>query len=299
VSRPAPTPASSTPSHTARRPGRAAEAAFRALCTFAPYAPLAVLALLLVDVAATGLPRLDWDFLTAPPSRVASRAGIYPALMGSLWLIGLTALIALPIGVGAAIYLEEYARRGRLAAAVEIAIANLAGVPSIIYGLLGLGLFVRALALGETVIAGALTLALLVLPVVIISTREALRSVDDGLREAALGLGATRWQTTRRVVLPRALPGILTGAILAVSRAIGETAPLLLVGAVAYVAYPPDGLDAEYTALPMQIYRWTSMPQRAFLADAAAGIVVLMVTLLVLNSIAIVLRNRTRRRADR
>ena len=280
---------------TARRDGRTAELIFRALCTAAAYAPLVILIWLLGDVVVTGVGRLDWDFLTSPPSRIASRAGIYPALMGSLWLIGLTALIALPVGIAAAIYLEEYGRRRRLAAIVEVAIANLAGVPSIIYGMLGLGLFVRALALGETVIAGALTMAVLVLPVVIMSSREALRTVRDSLREAALALGATRWQTTRRVVLPMALPGIFTGAILAVSRAIGETAPLVLVGAVAYVAFAPDGLDAEYTALPMQIFHWTAMPQRAFLADAAAGIVVLMVTLLVLNAAAIGLRNRYQR----
>ena len=284
------------PNLTARRDGRTAELIFRALCTGAAYAPLVVLIWLLGDVVVTGVGRLDWAFLTSPPSRIASRAGIYPALMGSLWLIGLTALFALPIGIAAAVYLEEYGRRRRLAAVVEVAIANLAGVPSIIYGMLGLGLFVRALALGETVIAGALTMAELVLPVVIMSSREALRTVKDSLREGALALGATRWQTTRRVVLPMALPGILTGAILAVSRAIGETAPLVLVGAVAYVAFAPDGLDAEYTALPMQIFHWTSMPQCGFLADAAAGIVVLMVTLLVLNAAAIGLRNRYRRR---
>jgi phosphate transport system permease protein len=281
---------------TGARAGRAAEHAFRALCAAAAYAPLAILVWLLADVVATGVGRIDWAFLTSPASRIASRAGIYPALMGSLWLIGLTALFALPIGVGAAIYLEEYGTRSRLAAVVEVAIANLAGVPSIIYGMLGLGLFVRALALDETVIAGALTLAILVLPVVIISAREALRTVKDSLREAALGLGATRWQTTSRVVLPMALPGILTGSILAISRAMGETAPLVLVGAAAYVSLPPDGLDADYTALPMQIFLWTSMPQREFLVDAAAGIVVLMTTLLVLNSVAIVLRNRYQRR---
>jgi phosphate transport system permease protein len=282
---------------TARREGRVAEVVFRWVCTFATWAPLAILVWLLSDVVATGVGRLDWDFLTAAPSRVAGRAGIYPALMGSLWLIVLTAAISLPIGVGAAVYLEEYGRRSRLATVIEIAIANLAGVPSIIYGMLGLGLFVRGLALGETVLAGALTMAILVLPVVIMSSREALRTVKDALREAALGLGATRWQTIRHVVLPMAMPGILTGAILAVSRAIGETAPLVLVGAVAYIAFAPDGLDAEYTALPMQIFNWTSMPQREFLVNAAAGIVVLMATLLVLNSIAIVLRNRYQRRA--
>lgn len=282
---------------TAHRPGKAAERAFRWLCALATYVPLAILAWLLADVVATGVARLDWDFLTSPPSRLAGKAGIYPALLGSLWLIGLTALIALPLGVGAAIYLEEYGRRRRLATVVELAIANLAGVPSIIYGMLGLGLFVRALALGETVLAGALTMALLVLPVVIMSSREALRTVKDSLREAGFGLGATRWQVVRRIVLPMAMPGILTGAILAVSRAIGETAPLVLVGAVAYIAFAPDGLDAEYTALPMQIFNWTSMPQRDFLVNAAAGIVVLMATLLVLNSIAIVLRNRYQKRA--
>jgi phosphate transport system permease protein len=204
--------------------------------------------------------------------------------------------VSLPIGVGAAVYLEEYGKRSRLANVIEIAIANLAGVPSIIYGMLGLGLFVRALALGETVLAGALTLSILVLPIVIMSTREALRTVKDVLREAALGLGATRWQTTRHVVLPNALPGILTGAILALSRAIGETAPLVVVGAVAFVMYAPDGLDAEYTALPMQIFQWTSSPQRAFLTNAAAGIVVLMTTLFLLNSVAILLRNRYQQR---
>ena len=281
---------------TARRPGRAAERALRVVCALAAFAPIAVLVWMLGDVVVTGVGRLDWAFLTSAPSRIAARAGVYPALMGSLWLIGLTALFSLPLGIGAAIYLEEYGGRSRLAAVVEIAIANLAGVPSIVYGMLGLGLFVRALALDESVVAGALTLALLVLPVVIISAREALRAIRDSLREAALGLGATRWQTTRQVVLPMALPGILTGSILAISRAIGETAPLVLVGAAAYVSLPPDGLDSDYTALPMQIFLWTSMPQRAFLENAAAGIVVLMVTLLALNSIAIVLRNRYQRR---
>lgn len=281
---------------TAHRPGKSAEQVFRGVCALATYLPLAILAWLLADVAATGLGRLGWDFLTSPPSRVAERAGIYPALLGSLWLITLTAVVALPLGIGAAIYLEEYGRRGRLAAMAEVAIANLAGVPSIIYGLLGLGLFVRALALGETVLAGALTMATLVLPVVIMSSREALRTVKDSLREAGFALGATRWQVVRQVVLPMALPGMLTGAILAVSRAIGETAPLILVGAVAYVAFAPDGLDAPYTALPLQIFHWTSMPQRAFLVDAAAGIVVLMVTLFVLNALAIGLRNRYQRR---
>lgn len=281
----------------ARREGVLAERGFVWLCRFAVFAPLVVLAWLLGKVIVDGVGRLDAGFILDAPSMLdATTGGIWPALMGSLWLIVLTALVSLPLGVGAALYLEEYGKRSKLATVVEIAIANLAGVPSIIYGMLGLGLFVRAMALGETVLAGALTLSILVLPIVIMSSREALRTVKDALREAALGLGATRWQTTRHIVLPMALPGILTGAILAVSRAIGETAPLVVVGAFAYISYAPDGLDADYTALPMQIFQWTSSPQRAFLINAAAGIVVLMSTLFVLNSIAIVLRNRYQKR---
>lgn len=262
------------------------------LCRFAIALPLVVLAILLGRVVLDGVGRLDWAFLTDGPSRKAASAGIYPALMGSLWLVGLTAIISIPLGVGAAVFLEEYGRRSRVAPVIEIAIANLAGVPSIIYGMLGLGLFVRALGFGATVLSGACTLALLVMPVVIMSSREALRSVPDSLREAALGMGSTRWQMVRRVVLPMAVPGILTGSILAISRAIGETAPLLLAGAVAFITFAPDGIDSPYTALPMQIYKWTSMPQKEFLTNAAAGIVVLVVTLLLLNSVAIVLRNR-------
>jgi phosphate transport system permease protein len=257
-----------------RREGVWSEHAFVWLCRFAVFAPLVVLAWLLGKVIAQGLGRIDVAFLLETPSQLdATIGGIWPALMGSLWLISLTAAVSLPLGVGAAVYLEEYGKRSKLATIIEIAIANLAGVPSIIYGMLGLGLFVRAMALGETVISGALTLSILVLPVVIMSSREALRTVKDALREAALGLGATRWQTTRHVVLPMALPGILTGAILAISRAIGETAPLVVVGAFAYISYAPDGLDADYTALPMQIFQWTSSPQRAFLTNAAAVIV--------------------------
>jgi len=280
-----------------RREGVWAERVFVWVCRLAVFAPLVVLAWLMGKVIAQGAGRIDVDFLLDTPSQLdATIGGIWPALMGSLWLIGLTAAVSLPLGVGAAVYLEEYGKRSKLAAIIEVAIANLAGVPSIIYGMLGLGLFVRAMALGETVIAGALTLSILVLPVVIMSSREALRTVKDSLREAALGLGATRWQTTRHVVLPMALPGILTGAILAISRAIGETAPLVVVGATAFMLYAPDGLDSDYTALPMQIFQWTSSPKREFLTNAAAGIVVLMLTLLLLNSIAIFLRNRYQRR---
>jgi phosphate transport system permease protein len=266
------------------------------LCRVAAFLPLVILAYLIGQVLVDGLGRIDWEFLTSSPSRRASAAGIWPALMGSLWLIATTGAIAIPLGVGAAIYLEEYGQRNRLAATIEVAIANLAGVPSIIYGMLGLGLFVRALGFGASVLAGACTLALLVLPIVIMSTREALRTVPHSLREGAYALGATRWQMVRGVVLPMALPGIMTGSILAMSRAIGETAPLILAGAVTFITFAPDGIDSPYTALPMQIYKWTSMPQREFLINAAAGIVVLVATLLVLNSVAIFIRNRYQQR---
>ncbi len=282
---------------TARREGALAEAVFVWVARAAVFLPLLMLGWLLLKLAIAGAERIDWAFLTSLPSRHADQAGIYPALMGSLWLIVLTGAIALPLGVGAAVYLEEYGRRSRFAGIVEVAIANLAGVPSIIYGMLGLGVFVRWVGLGTSVISGALTLALLVLPIVILSTREALRTVKDSLREASLALGATRWRTIWHVVLPMSLPGILTGAILAISRAIGETAPLVLVGAVSFITFAPDGVDSPYTALPIQIYDWTSRPQKAFLVNAAAGIVVLVIVLVILNSIAIWLRNRYQKRA--
>jgi phosphate transport system permease protein len=214
-----------------------------------------------------------------------------------MYLMGVTLVLAVPIGVATAVYLEEYGKRSRIAALIEINIANLAGVPSVIYGLLGLGLFVRAIGLGSSVLAGGATLALLVLPVVILASREALRTVPASLREAALALGATRWQTTWRVVLPMAFPGVLTGTILAISRAIGESAPLIVVGAVAYISFAPDGLGSAFTALPIQIFNWVSMPQKAFLENAAAGIIVLLVALVFVNSIAIYLRNRFQVRA--
>jgi phosphate transport system permease protein len=281
----------------ARREGRLAETVFVWVARFAVWAPLVVLAWLLFHVFADGLGRLDTAFITDPPSRFAASAGIYPALMGSLWLIVLTILIALPIGVGAAIYLEEYGRTSRIAGIVEVAIANLAGVPSIIYGLLGLGVFVRFAGLDRSLIAGALTLSILVLPVIIMATREALRTVRDSLREAAMGLGSTRWQMVWNVILPMSLPGILTGAILAISRALGETAPLIVVGAFASVRFAPDGIDSMFSAVPIQINRWTSMAKKEFLTNAAAAIIVLMVVLLLLNSLAIWLRNRYQKRA--
>jgi len=289
----------SAPSGTSmmRRGAKIGERLFVLLCLLAVVLPLCLLVVLIGGVVVDAVGRLSWDFLTGFPSRRAERAGILPALVGSLLLISLTAVLSLPIGVGAAIYLEEYGKRSKLAELIEVNIANLAGVPSVIYGLLGLGLFVRSLGLGRSILAGAATLALLVLPIVIMSSREALRTVPLALREACYALGSTRWQAIARVVLPMALPGILTGAILSLSRAIGETAPLVVVGALTYVTFLPDSLSSPFTALPIQIFNWVSRPQPEFLVNAAAGILVLLVTMLLLNALAIVLRTRLQRRS--
>jgi phosphate transport system permease protein len=256
---------------------------------------LASLAALLLDVLRDGFGRLSWQFLTSPPSSRAAEAGIYPALIGSLWIMGLTAALAVPLGIAAAVYLEEYGGTGRAARLIEINIANLAGVPSIIYGLLGLGLFVRTLALGRSVLAGAATLALLVLPVVILSTREALRTVPTSVREGSYALGATKWQTVWHQVLPAALPGIMTGLILALSRAVGETAPLITIGALTYVPFAPDNVWSPFSVLPIQIFNWVSRPQAAFAENAAAAIIVLLAVLLSMNAVAIVVRDRFQR----
>ena len=257
---------------------------------------LAALGALLYDIAHDGLGRLSWSFLTSYPSRRAADAGILPALAGSLFVISLTAVIAVPLGVSAAIYLEEYGGKGRLARVIEINIANLAGVPSIIYGLLGLGLFVRIMQMERSVLAGACTLALLALPVIILATREALRAVPKSLREASYALGATKWQTILHQVLPAAFPGILTGLILAISRAVGETAPLITIGALTYVPFVPTDIWSPFTVLPIQIFNWVSRPQAAFAENAAAGIVVLLGFLLMMNAVAIVLRDRFQRK---
>ncbi|MGH9242187.1 MAG: phosphate ABC transporter permease PstA [Vicinamibacterales bacterium] len=253
---------------------------------------LASLCALIADVWRDGAGRLSVDFLTGFPSRRASQAGIYHAITGSIFVILLTAALAVPVGVAAAIYLEEYGTRSVVAKLIEINISNLAAVPSIIYGLLGLGLFVRAMAMGRSVLAGASTLALLVLPVVILSTREALRAVPKSIREGSYALGATKWQTIWHQVLPVASPGILTGMILALSRAIGETAPLIAIGALTYVPFAPDSIWSPFTVLPIQIFNWVSRPQSDFKANAAAGILVLLVLLLTMNGLAIWLRDR-------
>lgn len=273
------------------------EVLFQVLCISILGAALLVLAVLLGSVIIDGMSRLGWEFLTGYPSRFPQRAGILPAIVGTFYVMLLTALFSFPVGVGAAIYLEEYAEKGGFGIAwfsrlIDLNISNLAGVPSIIYGLLGLAIFVRFLALGRSLLAGALTLALLVLPVVIIACREALRTVPDSIREASYALGATRWQTIRHQVLPMALPGILTGAILALSRAIGETAPLITIGAITYVAFLPDNVFSPFTVLPIQIFNWVSRPQAGFHANAAAAIVVLLPILFLMNGMAIWLRNR-------
>jgi phosphate transport system permease protein len=269
---------------------------FQVVALFVLLVALAALAALIYDVIRDGVVRLSWDFITGYPSRRASRAGIYPALTGSIFIILLTAAFALPIGVAAAIYLEEYGKRNFVARAIEINITNLSAVPSIIYGLLGLGVFVRFLAMGRSVMAGAATLALLALPVVILSTREALRAVPGSIREGSYALGATKWETIWYQVLPVATPGILTGLILSLSRAIGETAPLITMGALTYVSFLPNSVWSSFTVLPIQIFNWTSRPQQDFHANAAAGILVLMVLLLSMNGLAIWLRDRYQRK---
>lgn len=257
---------------------------------------LVVLIALIARVSVQGFSQLDIDFMTSFPSRNADKAGIYSAWVGSLWIIITSAVMTVPIGVMAGIYLEEYARAGYITRILEINISNLAGVPSIIYGILGLGLFVRYLEWDRSVLAGAATLALLVLPIVILTTREALRAVPATVRESSYALGATKWQTTWHQVLPAAAPGVFTGIILAISRAIGETAPLIMIGALTYVAFLPENIFAPFTVLPIQIFNWVSRPQEAFLLNAAAGVVVLLILTLLLNAIAIGLRYKYQRR---
>ncbi len=275
--------------------------AFTMLVTAAALVGVVVLALLLVDVVRDGSAMLSLKFLTSFPSQIfPENGGIYPALIGSLWLLGLTGLISVPLGLGAAVYLEEYAQDTRINRIIEINISNLAGVPSVIYGLLGLGIFVELLAPvtgGGSVLTGSLTLSLLILPVIIVATREALRAIPESLREGGYALGATQWEVIWSHLLPRAMPGALTGIILALSRAVGEAAPILVVGVSLYQTYVTAGPFDGYMALPTQIYDWISRPQEVFQSSAAAGIVVAMAVLLLANSFAIWLRNRYQQRS--
>ena len=271
-------------------------AAFRYATMASAGLGLLVLAVLLIDVVRNGAGEIDWQFLTNFPSRFPEKSGLRTALMGTAWMIGMTALIAFPIGVGSAIYLEEYLPESWLKRFIQLNIANLAGVPSVVYGLLGLGLFVRNMGLGRSLLAGSLTMSLLILPIIIVASREAIRAVPGSLREGALALGASRWQMVRWTVLPAALPGILTGTILAVARAIGETAPLLTIGALTYIAFDPNGPMDLFTVLPIQIFNWVSLPQKEFASLAAGGIMVLLAVLLVANLGAVIVRHKYERR---
>jgi len=269
---------------------------FQYFCIGVTGSAVLLLAVLIYQVSALGMPWLDSQFLSSFPSRFPEKAGIKSALFGTLWLVSLTAAIAIPVGVLAAVYLEEYAKPNRLTEFININIANLAGVPSIVYGILGLAIFVRAFALERSVLSGAMTMSLLILPVIIIASKEAIRAVPSSLRQAAYAVGATRWQVIRAHVLPAALSGILTGVILAISRAIGETAPLIMIGALTYVAFVPEGPMDEFTALPIQIFNWTSRPQQEFHELASAGIVVLLCVLLMMNAVAVYIRYRGSRK---
>ena len=271
---------------------------FHALCLIAILIGLGMLVALLINILSEGLTRVNWSFITSFPSRHPEQAGIRAALLGSIYVVALAGILAFTFGVGAAIYLEEYAARNWLARIIQINIANLAGVPSIVYGILGLEIFVRYLALGKSVLAGSLTLGLLVLPIVIIAAEEAIRAVPPSIREGGYALGATRWQAIWHLVLPQAFSGILTGVILAVSRAIGETAPLIVMGALTFVPFAPDGPMSRFTVLPIQIFNWVSRPQEGFHEAAAAGIIVLLVLLLTMNAVAVLLRNKFQKRME-
>ncbi|ASC74237.1 phosphate transporter permease subunit PtsA [Halomicronema hongdechloris C2206] len=271
------------------------DAIFQSLAWLSVAIALIVLAWLLLDVLIDGIPTLNWEFITNFPSRKPEEAGVWAALMGTIWVMAVVAVVAFPIGVGAAIYLEEFSSDNWFSRFVEINISNLAGVPSIIYGLLGLAAFVylfEPITGGRSVLTGGLTLALLILPIIIVATRESLRAIPNSIRLAGFALGATRWQVVWSHVLPYAMPGILTGTILALSRAIGETAPLIAIGALTFIPFIPDGLQSPFTVLPIQVYNWVSRPQEEFHAIAASGIILLLIVLLAMNAIAIYLRNR-------
>ena len=253
---------------------------------------LAVLILLIADTLMDGWSRLNLDFLTNFNSSRAESAGFFGAIVGSLWLMLVTTPVAIVLSVGTALYLEEYAPKNKFTEFIKINISNLAGVPSVVFGLLGLAMFVRALALGNSVLAAGLTLALMILPVIVVASQEAIRAVPASVREASIGMGATKWQTVSRIILPAAIPGIITGIILAISRAIGETAPLVVIGVPTTLLVTPSSVFDSFQAMPMQIYSWVKMPNEEFQYIAAAAIIVLLVILLLMNSVAIFIRNK-------
>ena len=269
---------------------------WKAIFIIATSFALLSLAVLLFRIFSQGLGYLNLDFLTNFASRIPEKAGIKAALVGSLWLMAIVAPVSIILGVSTAIYLEEYAKKNKLNDFIRMNISNLAGVPSIVFGLLGLTVFVRLMDLGKSILAAGFTMSLLILPVIIVAAQEAIRAVPNEQREASYGMGATKWQTIVRVVLPAAIPGILTGSILALSRAIGETAPLVVIGIPVILQFLPTGVFDSFTALPMQIFDWAKRPQEEFQFVAAAGIIVLMTVLVCMNSIAVFIRNKFQKR---
>jgi len=274
------------------RKNRIKDQIFRYWGIFCTAIGLVLLSVFIGDILIDGLRRIDWDFITSLPSRKPEKSGIYTALMGSIWILLLTTIIAFPIGVAAGIYLEEYGKKNKFSGILEINISNLAGVPSIIYGLLGLEVFVRIMNLGASVLAGSLTLSLLILPIVIVATREAIKAVPTSVIDASYALGASKWQTIWHQILPASSGGILTGVILALSRAVGETAPLIVVGALAYVPFAPESPMDEFSVLPIQIFNWISRPQHGFIENAAAAIIILLCITFIMNGIAVYFRNK-------
>ena len=278
------------------RKNRIKDEAFKYFGIFCTMLGLLLLALFIGNILIKGLSRIDWDFIIGLPSRFPERAGIFSAFMGTLWMMFLTGIIAIPLGVSAAIYLEEYAKKSRMGYILELNISNLAGVPSIIYGILGLEVFSRTLHLGGSLLAGSLTLALLILPIIIVATREAIKAVPSTIREGSYALGASKWQTIWLQLLPTASGGIITGIILALARAIGEAAPLVVAGAMVYVPFAPSTPMDEYSVLPIQIFNWISRPQKGFEINAAAGIIILLAITFIMNGIAVFFRNRMQKK---
>ena len=278
------------------RKNRIKDEAFKYFGIFCTMLGLLLLALFIGNILIKGLSRIDWDFITGLPSRFPERSGIFSAFVGTLWMMFLTGIIAIPLGVSAAIYLEEYAKKSRMSNILELNISNLAGVPSIIYGILGLEVFSRTMHLGGSLLAGSLTLALLILPIIIVATREAIKAVPSTIREGSYALGASKWQTIWLQLLPTASGGIITGIILALARAIGEAAPLVVAGAMVYVPFAPSTPMDEYSVLPIQIFNWISRPQKGFEINAAAGIIILLAITFIMNGVAVFFRNRMQKK---
>ena len=283
---------------TSNQVNRLKNNAFRYWGIFCTLFGITMLLIFIGNILSDGLTRIDWEFLGNLPSRRPSKAGILTAWAGTAWILVLTASISIPLGVAAGIYLEEYGEKSKWSNFLEINIANLAGVPSVIYGLLGLEIFVRVFNFGNSLLAGAATLSLLVLPIIIVATREALKAVPDSIRQASYAMGASKWQTIWTNILPASFGGIMTGIILAISRAVGETAPLIVVGALAYVAFVPATPMDEFTVLPIQIFNWVSRPQHGFVVNAAAGIIILLILTLILNGVAVYLRNKWQKKVN-